>query len=177
MWHKGQNDNMLYLNPYLTTTDERYSLNNADNSLTIKDINQDDFDTYKCSILPANIFIFTELRAVNVADKLQATILINDRDANGRSITFRQGDRIELLCKASGPAAANPITYVWSSAGSRLKTDEQYTIDGGRLTIDSANKNHNAVYQCLADDETDNAVHASATINIQCTYEVNKCIL
>lgn len=165
MWFKA--DNLLYQSTYRLTGDDRFILN-ADHSLTIQNVKESDSDSYKCSILPESIDIFTDLRTLNGASKSEASIFIDGRDVNDRAMTFRQGDRIELLCKSKKPAAANAISYVWSSAGSRVESGEQQTVDGGRLIIESANKNHNGIYQCLADDKTDNTEHASVTIKVNC---------
>lgn len=170
MWFKGEG--LLYQSSYRLTDDDRFTLH-ADHSLNIENLTETDYDTYKCSILPENIDIFTELRPSNGAAQLKASILIDGRDVNERAMTFRQGDRIELLCKSKMPRAANAITYVWSSAGSRLESGEQQTVDGGRLIIESANKNHNGIYQCLADDKTDITEHASVTIKVYCKCEWN----
>lgn len=156
---------MLYQNGFRVSKDDRFVLN-FDQSLTIRNVSEHDLDTYKCNIFPESIYISYELRSSD----LKATILIGDRDVNDRSMTFRQGERIELLCKASGPSASNKINYIWSSDGARLASNDQFEIDGGRLVIESADKNHNRVYQCLADDGNNGAVHASVTINIQCAF-------
>lgn len=157
---------MLYQSGYRVSKDDRFVLN-GDQSLTITNINEDDLDKYKCNIYtPESVFITYDVRTSD----LKATILIGDRDVNDRSMTFKQGERIELLCKANGPSASNAINYIWSSDGARLTSNDQFEIDGGRLVIESANKNHNRVYQCLADDGNDGAVHASVTIKMQCTF-------
>lgn len=163
MWYKGLH--LLYQGKTRVTTNDRYILS-QDRSLTINTLDKNDFDVYKCKILPDNIEIYINLR--ESSNGLKATILNGDRDVNGRSITYRQNERIELECKASGSDASKPITYNWSSGGNRLKSGDDLQIDAGHLLIEKANKNHNRVYQCLADDGSDGAVHASVTINIQC---------
>lgn len=170
MWFKGTQ--LLYQDKNRVTPDDRYVWS-QDKSLTINSLNKNDFDLYNCSIIPDNIFILINLR--ESTNGLRATILSGDRDVNGRSITYRQNERIELECKATGSDASKPITYIWSSGGNRLKSGEDLRIDGGRLVIEKAGKSHNRVYQCLADDGTDGAVHASVTINIQCKCGILGC--
>lgn len=154
---------MIYQQNYRVTPDDRFTIQN-DHSLTINNVNANDEDVYLCNVLPNKITMKAKLV---VLSHLQAFIVQGDRDITGRSITYRQNDRIEVECKASG-ARANAVNFKWSAGGVRLISDESIKIDGGRLIIDKATRDHVRVYQCLADNGSDGAIHASVTINIQC---------
>lgn len=102
-----------------------------------------------------------------VLSHLQAHIMQGERDITDRSITYRQNSRIEVECKATGARSKN-VNFKWSANGVRLSSDDNIKIDGGRLIINSANRDHVRDYQCLADNGADGVGHASVKINIQC---------
>lgn len=117
-----------------------------------------------CNVLPNNITMKAKLKVLGV---LTAHINHDGRDVSDRSITFKQGDHIAVDCKASG-MHADKVDYKWSANGVRLTSDDNIKIDGGRLIIDHATRDHVRIYQCLADNGSDGTGHASVTINIQC---------
>lgn len=102
-----------------------------------------------------------------VLQPLQAHIYEGDREITDRSITYRENERVEVECKASG-IGTKKIDFKWSADGNRLSSNDDLQINGGRLIINKAGPDHVRVYQCLADDGTDAAAHATVNINIQC---------
>lgn len=91
---------------------------------------------------------------------------VDNRLVTGRSLTFRQGENIDVLCKARGHPEP---TIQWSAAGERIVADNHYHVDGGRLQIESVGHEHVHVYQCLASNSI-GLDHVSVTINIMCMY-------
>lgn len=168
-WYKGlDKSTFLYQNNFRITKDERFIIEKSDHSLTIANVQENDEDIYQCNVLPTNITMQAKLV---VLSQLQAHIIQSGRDTTGRSITFRENDRIEVECKVSG-ARSNNVEYIWSANGNRLKSDETMKINGGHLIIAKANREHVRVYQCLADNKADETGHASVTINIQCMFKL-----
>lgn len=154
---------MIYQNTYRITPDDRFQIQ-TDHSLTINNVNDNDQDVYVCFVLPYNI---TTRAKLQVLSNLQAYILQGDRDITGRSITYRENERIEVECKATGARIDN-VDFKWSAGGVRINSDENIKIDGGKLIINKATHEHVRIYQCLADNGSDGAGHATVTINIQC---------
>lgn len=168
-WYKGQDKpTLLSQNNFRVTKDDRFIIEQSDHSLTIANVQENDEDVYLCTVLPTNITMQAKLV---VFSQLQAHIMQGGRDITGRSITYRENDRIEVECKASG-ARSNNVEYIWSANGNRLKSDETMKINGGQLIIEKANREHVRVYQCLADNKADETGHASVTINIQCMFKL-----
>lgn len=163
LWYKGEKN--IFIDKNRVTPDDRFTVEN-DHSLTINNVNENDEGIYLCNVQPNNITMKAKLV---VLSHLQAHIMQGDRDITDRSITYRQNDRIEVECKATG-ARSNQVNFKWSSGGNRLASDDNMKIDGGHLIILKANRDNVRVYQCLADNGADGAGHASVTINIQCKY-------
>lgn len=166
MWYKGHDkQTFIYQNNFRITKDARFIIQ-KDHSLTIENVQESDEDVYLCNVLPSEITMRVTLV---VLSQLQAHIMQGDREITDRSITYHQNAQIEVECKASG-ARSNDVEYIWSANGNRLKSDDTMKIDGGRLIIEKANRDHVRVYQCLADNKADETGHASVSINIQCAY-------
>lgn len=153
---------MIYQSNHRVVPDDRFILL-PDNSLTTINIKEDDAGLYFCQVLPENITMQAKLV---VLSPFQAHIYEGGRDVSGRSITYRENDRIEVQCKASG--APNKIDFKWSANGNRLTSNDEIQIDGGKLIINKANHDAVRVYQCLADDGADGIAHATVSINVQC---------
>lgn len=167
IWYKVDQNNKpttIFLSNNRVTPDDRFIVNENDHSLTINNVQEEDQAIYMCNVLPSNINMTAKLA---VLSHLEAHIIESGRDVTGRSITYRQNDRIQVECKVTG-ARSNNIDFKWSAGGVRLTSDDNLKIDGGILTITKANHDHVRVYQCLADNGADGPSHASVTINIQC---------
>lgn len=169
MWYKGADKSTqkhLFLSNNRVITDDRFIVSEKDHSLTINNVKDSDQDTYVCNILPNNLNMKAKLV---VLSNLEAHIIESGRDVTGRSITYRQNDRIQIECKVTG-ARSNNIDFKWSAGGNRITSDDNLKIEGGLLTIEKANRDHVRLYQCLADNGADGAGHATVSINIQCEF-------
>lgn len=167
MWFRGENDHdIIFQNNFRVIPNDRFTLQ-TDHSLTISNVNASEAGTYRCQVLPSKIVMHAKLV---VLMPLQASIYQGDRDITGRSITYRQNERIEFECKASGPEASK-VNYKWSSGGERINSDNNIQINGGRLVINNATRDHVRLYQCLADAGNEGTSHASVTLNILCKYQ------
>lgn len=168
IWYKGTDKKtVIFQMNFRITSDSRFILE-KDHSLTIKDIKESDADIYVCNVIQPPTSIEMHAKLV-ILSQLQAQIIQGGRDVTDRSMTYRQNDRIEIECKATG-AGSSDVEYIWSANGNRLKSDDTMKIDGGLLVIEKANREHIRVYQCLADNKSDETGHASVTINIQCNF-------
>lgn len=94
-----------------------------------------------------------------------ATIFGSDgRNLSEHSITFREGERIELVCR--GNDHANQIK--WLTSEGNLKTDDNLQINDGKLIINKANRKNAKLYQCLVEGKTKNDVAiTSLNVNIE----------
>lgn len=153
---------MIYQSTHRVTTDDRFILL-PDRSLSIYNVKEEDKGLFNCQVLPERITMHAKLV---VLSPLQAHIYEGGREVTDRSITYRENERIEVQCKASG--GAKNIDFKWSADGNRLTSDGNIQIDGGKLIINKANRDAVRVYQCLADDGADGTAHATVSINILC---------
>lgn len=166
MWYKKP-EQWLFQQNFRISTNDRLQINQKDHSLLVDNAQEDDEGVYYCNLLPDNINMTAQL---HVLTALRAGIYENGRDVSDRSITFRQGVRIEVECKAKN-LHGKSVDYKWSSEGNRITSNDLFQIEGGRLIIEKADREHVRVYQCLADNGSDGTGHASVTINIQCMRE------
>lgn len=144
--------------------DDRISVH-KNHSLCIRNVQQYDDTQYYCKIIPSNVSLKINL---HVESSPAAKIFASDgRDISDRSITFRQGERIEIKCQGLG----RPMpTIKWAANGQRIVDGGLHGVhihDDGRLVIDHADHHHSLLYQCMAEYGT-SVGHATININVQC---------
>lgn len=164
MWYNQST--LIFQNKIRMNSDDRLSVD-SNNSLKIARVQSNDQSHYKCNVLPNNITMVANLQ---VQTRPTASIYSSDgRDITGRSITFHQGDQIEVECKGAG----RPEPKIkWFSGGERVAQSHGLHISDGTLLIDHADHQHVRVYQCIADNGI--AVgHASVTFNVQYSPRVS----
>lgn len=158
LWYNQTN--LLFQAKIRVPNDERLSVDDK-HSLHIAHVQPTDDSQYYCEILPNEIRLKVNLE-VHTAPV--AYIYQNGRDISGRSITFHQGDPIELECKGTGRPES---TIKWFSNGERLGGSQGIHVNGGIMAIDRADHQHVRMYQCLADNGI--AVgHTTVNINVKC---------
>lgn len=155
------NTQLIASNKVVTAGGSRIIVDREHHALTILNVDAHDTSKYSCNLLPNNS---TEYFHLKVQTPPQAEIFSNDRDITGRSMTFRQGEHIDIVCKGRGFPEPS---YIWSAGGHRIVSDAHYKVEGGRLQITNPNHEHVHTYQCLADNGI-GVDHVSVTINIQC---------
>lgn len=161
MWYN--NTLLLAQNRFVTPGHPRVHVNN-DHQLEISNVLASDSSRYSCNLLPENI---TENVFLHVETPPSADIYTADnRLVTGRSLTFRQGESVDVLCKARGYPEPS---IQWSAAGHRILADTHYHLEGGHLQIANPGHEHVHIYQCLADNGV-GLDHVSVTINIMCKY-------
>lgn len=166
LWFKGDMTKPLFLGTQSSVLhDHRFSLT-EDHSVIISHPKESDAGVYLCQVLPEKITLSIKLLPSRI---MYANIFVNDHEATDRSTTFTEGAQIEIECKASGTQVPN-VKYIWSSDGNYITSNEDITVDGGRLIIKKANKNHVRQYHCLAEDGSATA-KANTKINIKCMYK------
>lgn len=169
-WYKGLSldaKNLIFTGKGRVTPDDRYTIE-SDHSLSIMNVQKKDEDTYQCVVIPNNVTMFAKLI---VTKHVQAHIFQGNRELTDRSITYRQNEKIEVECKATG-TKTDTVNYTWSADGTVITSDENIKVDGGRLTIPKANHDHIRVYECLA-DAGEGAGHATVTINVLCKFDMD----
>lgn len=146
----------------MTSGNARVHVNKQHHTLQIDKVQAQDASRYSCTILPENITqnVYLQVKTPPAADIYSS----DDRQITGRSLTYRQGESINIICKASGYPAPS---IQWSAAGNRILSDTHYNVDGGHLQIINPGHEHVHIYQCLADNGV-GLDHVSVTINIQC---------
>lgn len=168
LWYmqKQQEKILLFQGQFKLHKDDRMSIH-KNHSLCIRNVQQNDDSQYYCNILPNNISLITNL---HVESSPSAKIFATDgRDISGRSITFRQGERVEVKCQGFGRPQP---TIKWAANGERIFDGSLHGVhikDDGSLIIDRADHHHNLLYQCLAEYGT-SVGHATININVQCKY-------
>lgn len=162
MWYNQTQ--ILFQSQFKLHKDERISVH-KNNSLCIRNVQQYDDSQYYCKIIPSNVSLKINL---HVESSPSAKIYASDgRDISDRSITFRQGERIEVRCQGFG----RPMpTIKWAANGQRIVDGGLHGVhikDDGSLVIDHADHHHSLLYQCLAEYGT-SVGHATININVQC---------
>lgn len=169
-WYKGPSkeakDTLIFVGQNRAVQDDRYVIE-SDHSLSISNVSIADEDTYRCIVIPDNATLNVKLI---VKLPVQALIFQGGRELTDRSITYRQNEKIEFECKATS-TKSDQVKFIWSADGNVIHSNEHIKVDGGRLTIPKANRGHNRVYQCLA-DEGEGTGHASVTINVLCKFNL-----
>lgn len=165
MWYKM--NTLLYQHGHKISQNERTEYSASNHSLIIKNIQSDDASQYYCKVLPHNISMRAGLEIIPM--QTAYVYSFDGRDVSDRTITYHEGDRIEVFCKGS-PESGRPK---WFSDGNPLQNDQNTEIDGGKLIIKKAKRDNIRLYQCLVDSNSGNDVgqhvqHTSVTINIQC---------
>lgn len=143
------------------TDDQRIHYNANDRSLTIDNVNETDATEYICMITFGKdpIKMHAKLELLN-----GARILTTDgRDISGRSITFPQEQRIELICQNN----SNSTEIKWYFKQKELLSGGNVNIRDGHLIILSTNRDHSGLYQCLIGSGKDTK-SANVRVNIEC---------
>lgn len=169
MWFKNTPKNLLYMQKNKGHSNDRIKLSESDNTLIIDNVQPEDGGNYVCKVLPSNIEMTAKLTVTSpggALEKPSAHIYATDgRDISERSITFRQGEYIEISCKGR-PETAD---IKWFSGGNRVASNDNVQIDGNRLIIKNATRDHNRSYSCLIEGGDGNNVGStSVTINVHC---------
>lgn len=170
MWYKNSAKNMLYIHNSKGNSNDRTSLNASDHTLIIKNVQPEDEGNYVCRVMPNKIEMTAKLIVIPVnggaLEKPSAHIYASDgRDISDRSITLRQGERVEISCK--GRPETTDIK--WFCGGIRVASNDNLQIDGKRLIITNATRDQNRLYSCLIEGADGNNVGStSVTINVQC---------
>lgn len=170
VWYKSDIKHILYMGNTQMVKNERIKLNETDHTLIIKDVKPDDEDNYVCRVLPQGVEMIAKLQVIpldgGALEKPSAHIYaVDGRDISDRSFTFHQGERIEISCKGR-PETTN---VKWFIGGNRVAPGDNVQIDGNRLIIKSANRDHNSLFSCLIEGSDGNIVGSTAvTINVHC---------
>lgn len=159
MWYN--NNTLLYQQQSRLTPDQRITLDEQF-TLRISDVTANDHGVYRCVVFPTKEELHVELE---VRTRPLVHIYASDgRVISEKAVTLHQGESFELECRGSG--RPEPLIK-WSADGQRLVSGRGIVVDGGRLTILSADHDQVRNYQCLADNGA-MVGHAGVAINVQC---------
>lgn len=169
MWYKDTPKNLMFMQNMKGSSNERIKLSESDHTLIIENVQPDDEGNYVCKVLPNTIEMTAKLivtSAGGALEKPSAHIYATDgRDISERSITFRQGEYIEISC--IGRPETSDIK--WFSGENRVASNDNVQIEGNRLIIKNATRDHNRLYSCLIEGGDGNNVGStSVTINVHC---------
>lgn len=159
MWYYQSNAIVMAQNVLLNK--ERTFID-ANHSLKLVNVQPAYQGTYECRVLPNN----TTLK-VNLVIKTKPIATIYDmgnKDISGRSMTYSQGNSVEIICKGVGQPKP---TIKWFANGERVGGSHGIHVSDGTLIIKHADHQHVRLYQCLADNEM-GVGHATININVKC---------
>lgn len=170
MWSKNDAKHTLFVGNERGSANNRTTLIESDHTLIITNVQPEDEGNYLCKVVPEGIDMTAKLIIIPVnggaLEKPSAQIQSADgRDISERSITFRQGERIEIICKGR----PETTDVKWFSGENRVAVNDNVQIDGNRLIIKKAGREHNRSYSCLIEGGDGNDVGTtSVTINVHC---------
>lgn len=131
-------------------------------SLVIKKVTGTDEGEYTCNLVPSTL-----LSSAKLYVKQAPIVRITDgsRDIMDRTMTFREGDKIRLVCDAQG----FPIPELrWDTKHHRLNDMPGVVVTKGELIIENAEPHHSGIYECHAINENNQASSATVHIVIEC---------
>ena len=85
--------------------------------------------------------------------------------------TFREGDNLQLTCKASGKPEPN-ITWTKEKTGNQGKTG--LLQEGKVLTIKKISRNDSGTFNCTAYNGFGEADSRTVHVNVTCEYALKK---
>lgn len=150
----------------------RIQLEDKSRSLILNHVQLEDENTYTCVVFPHNL----GMKVILEIKRPIAIIYADDgRELNDRSITYNEGQRIEIKCVGISKV---PIKIKWFFESNEIVADKNIEIADGRLIVSNPNYNNEGLYRCLVDPGGNGDVaHASVTINIECNFILRSSIL
>lgn len=163
MWYRGSQ----VIVQESSVLDPKYDVD-ADFSLVIRKASMSDDGDYTCKILPSQLLSSAKL---NVAQPPSVKITDGNRDIMDRTMTYREGEKIRLICDAQG--FPRPTTH-WDTKHHRLHDLAGVIVNKGELMIESAEPQHSGIYECRAENQNNQAANASVHIVIECKWKKKK---
>ncbi|XP_067628244.1 neurotrimin [Eurosta solidaginis] len=127
------------------------------NSLIIKNVAAKDAGDYYCEVLPEKI-------RMHAFVEVDETIMIycDGNEVTNRSLVFRQGEPHHCECKFN---SLENVQIKWFIDGKRAETMVERVL-GDQLYIDNVDTIHGGIYQCLADDRSQEPPHAMIVVEV-----------
>lgn len=157
MWYRG--DKFLAQDKQIL--EKRFEVD-SNFSLVIPNVMGSDEGEYTCKILPADLLSSAKL---NVEQPPTVKITDGNRDIMDRTMTFREGEKIRLICDAHGFPRPS---MTWDTRHHRLHDLAGVIVNKGELIIESAEPQHSGIYDCKAENEKHQASNGSVHIIIEC---------
>lgn len=157
MWYKGEQllaqEKMILVKEF--EMDSEFSL-------IIKNVQSSDEGDYTCKILPSGLLSSAKL---NVQQAPSVKITDGTRHVMDRTMTYREGEKIRLMCDAHG--FPRPTVH-WDTKHHRLPNLSGVIVDKESLIIESAEPHHAGIYECRAENEIKQSGNASVHVVIEC---------
>lgn len=157
LWYRGD----LLLAQERMVLERRYEVD-SDFSLIIPNVMGSDEGDYTCKVLPSDLLSSCKL---NVAQPPTVKITDGSRDVMDRTMTYREGEKIRLICDAHG--FPRP-TIQWDTKHHRLNDLAGVIVNKGDLIIENAEPQHSGIYECKAENENNQSTNASVHVVIEC---------
>lgn len=157
LWYKGatvlvQEDVVLV---------DRFQVD-KDFSLIIPNVSASDQGDYTCKLHPSELLSSSQL---NVKQPPSVTITDGSRDLIDRTMTYREGEKIRLVCQGVG----YPVpTIHWDTKHHRLHDLPGVIVSKGELIIENAESHHSGIYECHAENEQKQTALGSVHVVIEC---------
>ncbi|XP_036333889.1 neural cell adhesion molecule 2-like isoform X1 [Rhagoletis pomonella] len=127
------------------------------NSLIIKNVTVKDAGDYYCEVLPERV----RMHALLEVDE-SLMIFCDGQEVTNRSLVFRQGEPHHCECKYY---SLENVQIKWFIDGKRAETVVERVL-GEQLYIDNVDTIHGGIYQCLADDRSQEPPHAMIIVEV-----------
>ncbi|XP_054739858.1 protein amalgam [Anastrepha obliqua] len=127
------------------------------NSLIIQNVTVKDAGDYYCEVLPEKVRMHA---LVEVDESLM--IFCDGQEVTNGSVVFRQGEPHHCECKYY---SLENVQIKWFIDGKRAETVVERVL-GEQLYIDNVDTVHGGIYQCLADDRSQEPPHAMIVVEV-----------
>lgn len=157
MWYKGEE----LIGQDHVALQSAYEIDN-EFSLVVRKVKGSDEGEFTCKLVPSRL-----LSSAKLYVKQPPVVKITDgnRDIMDRTMTFREGDKIRLVCAAQG----FPIPELrWDTKHHRLSDMPGVIVTKGELIVENAEPHHSGIYECHALNENGQTATGSVHIVIEC---------
>lgn len=136
----------------------------SNRSLIIRSVDSSNVGDYTCKLEPSQ-----QLSTGHLDVRQAPTVKITDglRDIMDRTMTYREGEKIRLVCEGLGFPKPE---LSWDTKHHRLSDMSGVITDKGDLVIENAEPHHSGIYECRAVNEKKETAHASVHIVIECKW-------
>lgn len=159
LWYRGD----LILSQDAMVLEKKYQVD-SEFRLVIPKVMASDEGDYTCKVMTTPEALLSSCK-LSVAQPPSVKITDGHRDIMDRTMTYREGDKIRLVCDVHGYPRP---TVEWDTKHHRLNDLAGVIRNKGDLIIESAEPQHSGIYECHAENELRQSSVASVHIVIEC---------